>query len=205
MNNKRDVSKETPTVVRPAAFKADTTGQPQTSTTSTRNLKMFAFAIGLTALLFTLFIVIAILPRWVGGPEIRDSKARDQKQSVTNATPANTETQQISLETDPKLKGMSESRKATQALLRETLKKLNALESSQAESWAKTDMHIIHQGISDGETAYREKRYVAAQNAYLDSAQRIESRPHCPRHRRFLEPCEPARASPRTKRLRGII
>lgn len=174
MNNEKDVSTEAPTVVQPAAFKAGTTGQPQTPTPSTRKLKTLAFAIGLTALLFTLFIVIVVLPRWVEGPEVRDSKARSQKQSVTNTTPGKTEVQQNSPETIPNLKGMPESRKQTQDLLRETLEKLNALESFQAETWAKTDMHIIHQGITDGETAYREKRYVAAQNAYLDSAERIE-------------------------------
>ncbi len=116
-------------------------------------------------------LVVLVLPRWVGAPDARPAPV-----TVSSATPpaAEVEPETEVASAPPAAQDAVAQRKDTQAQLRETLEKVQVLESLAAEHWAKRDLHAIRTRIAEGEAAYREQRYVTAQNIYLETSQRVE-------------------------------
>jgi tetratricopeptide (TPR) repeat protein len=66
------------------------------------------------------------------------------------------------------------SRKAAQAALKEALASLAPLAAADGDNWARSAMHKLRDRIAEGEKAYREERYRAAQRAY--AAARADAR-----------------------------
>lgn len=154
--------------IRPAAFDISIDPDPRDHA-SRRTLRVILGVTALAVLTFGLFVVIVLLPRWVDTAPA-DLPVSERPSVAADAVDANAEAPARKPEDDPAGTGRAD----TQALLREALEKLDELESLKADTWAKTEVHAIRDSIAQGEKAYREKRYNAAQNLYLDSAARIE-------------------------------
>jgi len=58
------------------------------------------------------------------------------------------------------------SRRAAQTALKAALASLAPLAAADGDNWARSAMHELRKHIADGEKAYREERYRAAQRAY---------------------------------------
>lgn len=174
MNNDNDGRGNAHPIIEPATFAVKSDDARSQSTKTDSRLRVFLLASGIAFLIFTLFVVIVVLPRWVNSPETPLRVVSVEDQPATDATLIDGASDGAPVEKSPDDPELPEQRTNTQELLRGALEKLDALESMQAESWAKTEMHVIRETIAGGESAYREKRYVAAQNAYLDSVQRID-------------------------------
>ncbi len=174
MNNAHDGPAENHSIIEPASFTVRSDDAAPRSTTADPRIKVFVLISGIALLTFTLFVVVAILPRWVNSPETPLRVAAIDEQAVADTAQDLPATGDASVDEPSDSAAIPEQRKNTQELLSGALEKLNALESMQAEAWAKTEMHVIRERIAEGEAAYREKRYVAAQNAYLESAERID-------------------------------
>ncbi len=115
------------------------------------------------------FVVVVLLPRWVALPDERSSVATPEisSSSVPNQSPV------VGITDTATSSG--EAREDTQERLRAALEKLAMLEALQGDEWAKTELFDIRVRIGEGEKAYRENRYVAAQNIYLETSGRIDA------------------------------
>ena len=174
MNNDPEDPRQAYSIIEPAAFTVKSEDPSARTKKSNVALKPILIAAGIAVLTFTLFVVIVVLPRWVNSPETPVRVVSVDDQPAVGATLDDGVTSAAPVDEIPDDEATSGQRKRTQELLSSALAKLSTLESMQAESWAKTEMHVIRERIADGEAAYREKRYVAAQNAYLDSVERID-------------------------------
>lgn len=156
--------------IRPATFSVSADTSADERGAARRTLKIVAVVSGLTLLVFALFVVVVVLPRWVEAPERAAHAPPASAARSAPVTPAaDTESADETVDAGP-----PGQRGEVQALLRDTLEKFAVLESAGADAWAKPEVHAIRERIADGEKAYREKRYNAATNAYLDAASRIE-------------------------------
>ena len=174
MNNDNDSRENAHPIIEPATFTVKSDDARSQSTKPDPRLRVFVLASGIAFLTFTLFVVIVVLPRWVNSPETPLRVVAVDDRPNTSATLKDGVTDEGPIDKSPDDLETPEQRTNTQELLRGTLEKVDALESMQAESWAKTEMHVIREKVAEGEAAYREKRYVSAQNAYLDSVERID-------------------------------
>jgi tetratricopeptide (TPR) repeat protein len=167
MNN-QDPGASAPNRIEAATFQVAIDAPPAAN--SNPRLRQMLLIAATFALAFITFVVIVVLPRWVAAPVESGVKnpAAASRPVVVEALPETLAT------------GPSDSvtavatREDTQAKLRKTLEKLSILEALKAEQWAKTDLFEIRQRIAAGEKAYRENRYVTAQNIYLETAATVE-------------------------------
>ena len=160
-------------VIEPASFKIRAHEGGVRPSGERSSLKVVLIASAISFLVFMLFVVVVVLPKWVAGPEAPAKLIQESELPPNEAKPDGTglaDTGEISQDGET----TDTDRRDTQDLLRAALEKLDSLESMDAESWAKTEIHLIRERIAEGEKAYREKRYVAAKNSYLDSVERIE-------------------------------
>ncbi len=117
--------------------------------------------------------LLMMLPRWA-----------PPTSSVTNTTagkasPATTLAAQAVPHTPPDDQQLTAiARRTAQILLRASLARVVALQAHQVESWDRSGLHHLQEHIADGEKAYSEARFRAAQDAYraaLTQAARVEA------------------------------
>ncbi|MCZ6664103.1 MAG: hypothetical protein O7B81_02240 [Gammaproteobacteria bacterium] len=160
-------------MIEPASFKIRANEADMRTSGGRSSLKVVLAASAISFLVFMLFVVVVVLPKWVAGPEVPAKLVQGSEITPNEPDPEGTagaDAGEISQDRET----TDADRTNTQDLLRSALEKLDSLESMDAESWAKTEIHLIRERIAEGEKAYREKRYVAAKNSYLDSVERIE-------------------------------
>jgi tetratricopeptide (TPR) repeat protein len=150
-----------PTRIEAAAFEIGVGAQPVRQPNTRLRLLLLIVATGLLAC--TVLLVIFALPKWIDTPP--------ESAAVGPGLPTPASIDSVAQAPAPAEESASpEAREDTQTKLRETLDKLAMLEAMGAEKWAKSQLFGIRQRIADGEKAYREKRYVNAQNIYIETA-----------------------------------
>lgn len=142
---------------------APVTGATAAATRQRTLMIAAAVVLGLGAL-----FVVAVLPRLVGGPA-SPTAPRAQQPAPSGAESPASETVAV-----PETANDPQARSDTQQQLRDTLEQIAQLEAMQAEQWARAELHALRQRVADGEAAYREKRYVAAQNIYVEVRRKVD-------------------------------
>ena len=115
--------------------------------------------------------VLAILPAW--GPSTAVKTTTSSRQPPPSPAPS---TLPEPAATDEQL--TANTRRTAQILLRASLARVAQLRSTQVEGWARAGFHRLQENIAAGEKAYREQRFIAAQEAYraaLVQATQIEA------------------------------
>ncbi len=128
-----------------------------------------AMLVMLTLALLALALLL-LLPRWTPSPLIAQSAGKAVN-TVASAAPG------VAVPADDQV--TAAARRTAQVLLRAVLARLAALEARKAESWDRSGLHHLTQALNDGEKAYSEQRFRAAQDAYrtaLIHAADIEAR-----------------------------
>lgn len=123
----------------------------------------------LTLALLALALLL-LLPRWTPAP-LSELAAEEAALSTDGEAPG------AAVPADDQV--TAAARRTAQVLLRAALARLAELEAHQAERWDRSGLHHLTQALNDGEKAYSEQRFRAAQDAYrtaLMHAAEIEAR-----------------------------
>ena len=150
-------------------------------------LHRFALAAVVALIAALLLALVFALPRWVASPpattpsmnsQAIDTPAPPAAPSVAAAVPEEITVPASEAGADP---AAAERRIEAQRLLQQALTQIAGLETAQAESWAKGELHEVREQVALGEKAYREQRFAAAQVYYRDAIAAAERlRGHIP-------------------------
>lgn len=158
----------------PVSIAAASPADDEPATDAAANFKRMAVVAVSIVLFFVLLTVIFILPRYLD----TDSPTA---QPVTDAAPgpaAEETASEVVAETHT-TEEAAELRRASQTLLEEALTLVGELEAHNVTAWAGAEFDAARDTIANGEKAYREQRYAAAQSAYskaIESLRRIAGR-----------------------------
>ena len=130
-------------------------------------LAAVALAAVIATVIATVFAVLLALPRWTPPAATLVTppvNAVTVPAAATAIVPASPATPSSGAEDQTPT-----ARKTAQELLRAALAQQAQLVATQAETWARSDLHAAATTIAAGEKAYREDRYRAAQDRYRDA------------------------------------
>ena len=170
MTDEADKDSAKQRVIQPINFGSASDASLQSAKRRASGVRMVVLTTVIALLSVSLFIVIVMLPKWTERPRTpAATTARVNAPAVQAQADAASEIEDVD-----ETAGNGTMRKRTQALLKEALEKLARIEAMHGESWAKSAVHEILQRIEEGEKAYREQRYVAAQNRYHDAMEHTD-------------------------------
>ena len=157
-------------VIQPIDFGSVSDVSLQSAKRRASSVRVVILTTVIALLSVSLFIVIVMLPKWTERPQAATTASVNAPAGQAQVDAAS-EIEDVDAAAGS---GNGSTRKRAQALLKEALEKLATIEAMHGESWAESAVQEIMQRIEEGEKAYREQRYIAAQNRYHDAMEHID-------------------------------